>query len=311
MPRVSSKRRLLNPNKSQLLFEEAPINGPKHDCGPQLPSAIHPRTCISEKQQRANAQRSLWVNVSPQFSSHDIKAVSRGRESTRGKSNTVMGLSFHHNRPTAVCKYSPLSFETNTAVSQHPHKNTQTKTTIQQPLKEVRCSRAKKDRQISSSNLNKELVETPKRTPSLRKGVKRSTAQSVVRPGASRRTELPSTPPHHENEKRTPEGFVHTPVSKEGQTPNTISVPAPLEVETPEMPHCSSASSASVSHLLFPPNQAKTPPRTENTSVLVEDTPEKDYGLRVTWRRRKGLMKVLMDRGKLLVTDTEVANEWI
>ncbi|KAA0720711.1 hypothetical protein E1301_Tti011536 [Triplophysa tibetana] len=302
MPRVSSKKRLLNPNKSQLLFEEAQINGPKHDCGPQLRSAIQPRTFISEKQQRANAQRLPWV--SPQFSSLDIKAASRGRESTRCKS-------FHHNRRTAVCKYTQLSFETNTAVSQHRNKNLHTKPTIQPVLEEVRCSTAKKDRPISSRNLNKELVETPKRTASLLKGVKRSTAQSVVRPVASRHTELSSIQRNHGNEKRTTEGLVHIPVSKEGQTPNTSSVPAPPEVETPEMPHCSSAASDSISHLRFPQNQAKTPPRTQNTSVLVEDTPEKDYGLRVTWRRRKGLMKVLMERGKLLVTDTQVANEWI
>lgn len=309
MPRASSKKRLLNPNKSQLLFVEAPINGPKHEFGPQLRSAIHPRTFISEKQQRAGTQHSPWV--SPQFSSHDVKAVCCGRgknhSSTRCKSNTATGLSLHHNRRTAVCKYSPLSFETNTAVSQHRHKNLQAKTSIQ-VAKEVRCLRVRKDILVSADYLNKELVETSKRTPSLRKGMKRITATSVVTPVASRHTEVP---PNHENEKRTSEGFVHTPVSKEGQTPNSTSVPAPPEVETPEMPHRSSASSASVSHLLFPPNQARTPPRTQNTSVLVEDTPEKDYGLRVTWRRRKGLMKVLMDRGKLLVTDTEVANEWI
>lgn len=252
----------------------------------------------------------IHLQVSPQFSSHDIKAVSRGRAKNHSgtRSNTATGLSLHHNKRTAVCKYSALSFDTNTAVSQHRHK---TKATIQQSTKDFRYSGAKKDRPGSSGNLNKELEETPKRSSSLRKGVKRSTATSVVRPVASRCTEVSSIPPNHENGKRTSNGFVHTPVSKEGQTPNTTSVPAPPEIETPEMPHFSSVSSASVSHLLIPPNQAKTPPRTQNTGVLVEDTPEKDYGLRVTWRRRKGLMKILIDRGKLLVTDTKVANEWI
>lgn len=252
----------------------------------------------------------IHLQVSPQFSSRDIKEVSRGRGKNHSgtRSNTATGLSLHHNKRTAVCKYSALPFDTNTA--QHRHKNLQTKTTIQQPTKDLRYSWAKKDRPGSSGNLNKELVETP-RSSSLRKGVQRSTATSVVRPVASRRTEVSSIPHNHENEKRTSNGFVNTPVSKEGQTPNTTSVPAPPEIETPEMPHFSGVSSASVSHLLIPPNQAKTPPRTQNTGVLVEDTPEKDYGLRVTWRRRKGLMKILIDRGKLLVTDTKVANEWI
>ncbi|KAG1952813.1 RAD9, HUS1, RAD1-interacting nuclear protein [Pimephales promelas] len=68
-------------------------------------------------------------------------------------------------------------------------------------------------------------------------------------------------------------------------------------------------SPTNVQHLLFSSNLAKTPPRTENTSILVKDTPEKDYGLRVTWRRRKELMKLLIDRGQLLLSDAEVANE--
>ncbi len=61
MPRNSHKKRLLDPNKSQLLFVEAPINGPKHDYGPQLRSAIHPKSFISEKQQRSGAPCSSWV----------------------------------------------------------------------------------------------------------------------------------------------------------------------------------------------------------------------------------------------------------
>ncbi len=61
MPRNSHKKRLLDPNKSQLLFVEAPINGPKHEYGPQLRSAIHPKSFISEKQQRSGAPCSSWV----------------------------------------------------------------------------------------------------------------------------------------------------------------------------------------------------------------------------------------------------------
>ncbi|XP_055047432.2 RAD9, HUS1, RAD1-interacting nuclear orphan protein 1 isoform X1 [Misgurnus anguillicaudatus] len=300
MPRASRKKRLLTPNKSQLFFKEAPINGPKHDCGPQLRSAIYPRTFISDKQQRGGAPCISWV--SPQFSSHDIKAVSRGNgknlSTTRNKSNTVSGLSSHHDRRRAVSKYAPLSFETNREVSQHLRTNRRTKTSTD-VAEEVRCSRGRNYRPVTLCNLDKGTVETPKRTR-LRKEVKRSTAASVV----GSRTEVTIHPPVHKNGKRTFEAFG-------SQTPNTSSALAPPEVETPEMPHCFSASLPSGIHLLFPPNQAKTPPHTPNTNVLVKDTPEKDYGLRVTWRRRKGLMKLLIDSGKLLLRDAEVANEWL
>lgn len=304
MPRASRKKRLLTPNKSQLLFKESPINGPKHDCGPQLRSAIYPRTFISDEQQRGGAPCISWV--SPQFSSHDIKEVSRGKgknlSTTRNKSNTVTGLSSHHDRRRAVSKYAPLSFETNREVSQHLRTNLRTKTSTY-VAEEVRCLRGRNYRPVTLCNLDKGTVETPKRT-CLQKEVKRSTAASVVGSVTSKRTEVTLNPPVHKNGKRTFEAFG-------SQTPNTSSALAPPEVETPEMPHCFSASSPSGIHLLFPPNQAKTPPHTPNTSVLVNDTPEKDYGLRVTWRRRKGLMKLLLDSGKLLLKDAVVANEWL
>ncbi|XP_053318712.1 RAD9, HUS1, RAD1-interacting nuclear orphan protein 1 [Spea bombifrons] len=40
--------------------------------------------------------------------------------------------------------------------------------------------------------------------------------------------------------------------------------------------------------------------------VLAEDTPEHEYGLRITWRRRKPLMRYLKERGKLQISQTLV-----
>lgn len=41
----------------------------------------------------------------------------------------------------------------------------------------------------------------------------------------------------------------------------------------------------------------------ESGAVLVTDTPEHEYGLRVTWRRRPRLMQYLRERGKLSAAD--------
>lgn len=41
-------------------------------------------------------------------------------------------------------------------------------------------------------------------------------------------------------------------------------------------------------------------------SVLVRDTPEHEYGVRVTWRRRSLLMKYLREKGVLSTSDTLV-----
>ncbi|XP_056089407.1 RAD9, HUS1, RAD1-interacting nuclear orphan protein 1 isoform X2 [Rhinichthys klamathensis goyatoka] len=246
MPRTSHKKRLLNPHKSQLLFVEAPINGPKHEYGPQLRSAIHPRSFISEKQQQSGAPCTSWV--SPQFNSLETTTVSRGKRANKaGREN-------------------------------------------------LRSSWTKNDWLVSSDSHRKELQETSRRTQFPRKGVERKMAGRITS-ATSRRTCVS----FRKNGNGMNKASIHT--------PNTSTVPDPPNVETPEMPHFSSTSPTNVQHLLFSSNQAKTPPRTENTSILVKDTPEKDYGLRVTWRRRKGLMKLLIDKGQLLLTDTEVTNE--
>ncbi|XP_067283373.1 RAD9, HUS1, RAD1-interacting nuclear orphan protein 1 isoform X2 [Pseudorasbora parva] len=287
MPRTSTKKRLLNPHKSQLLFVEAPINGPKHEYGPQLRSAIHPRSFISEKQQQSGAPCTLWV--SPQFNSIETTTVSRGGRGKRANqmgtkiSNKVSVLGLPQTRKTRVCKYTPLSFEATTG-----HENL---------CENLRSSRTKDDRLVSSDSHRKELQETSRRT---RKVVERRMAARVTS-ASSRHTDVSKNPPFCKNGNGINKDSIHT--------PNTSTIPEPPNVETPEIPHFSSTST-NVQHLLFSPNQTITPPRAENTSILVKDTPERDYGLRVTWRRRKGLMKLLIDKGQLLLKDAEVANVW-
>lgn len=41
----------------------------------------------------------------------------------------------------------------------------------------------------------------------------------------------------------------------------------------------------------------------ESAAVLVTDTPEREYGVKVTWRQRPLIMKYLQDRGKLSAAD--------
>lgn len=198
-------------------------------------------------------------------------------------SNKAPVLGFPQTRRANSCKYIPLSFEAATAGSHHQREH-------------FSSSRTKNDRLVSSDSHRKELRETARRTRFPRKGM----AACVI--STSRHSEVSKNVQFHKNGTNRD--------SVQLQTPNTSSAPEPPNVETPEMPHCSNTAPSIVQHLLFPPNQSKTPPRTENSSVLVMDTPEKDYGLRVTWRRRKGLMKLLLDRGQLLPADAGVASDW-
>lgn len=41
-------------------------------------------------------------------------------------------------------------------------------------------------------------------------------------------------------------------------------------------------------------------------ATLVMDTPEREYGIKVTWRHRPHILKYLRDRGKLSTADITV-----
>ncbi|XP_045686524.1 RAD9, HUS1, RAD1-interacting nuclear orphan protein 1 isoform X2 [Phyllostomus hastatus] len=72
------------------------------------------------------------------------------------------------------------------------------------------------------------------------------------------------------------------------QTPESSSVkqlPAPPDQRESSLPGCS--------------RHTSTPESPEPGAVLVKDTPEEKYGVKVTWRRRQHLFTYLRERGKL------------
>ncbi|NXV97098.1 RHNO1 protein, partial [Calonectris borealis] len=80
----------------------------------------------------------------------------------------------------------------------------------------------------------------------------------------------------------------------------------PPDVETPQVPsvtnwRCSSTLPQTSSHAWHPEKELafSIDPcgRGESAAVLVTDTPEHEYGVKVTWRRRPHLMKYLRERG--------------
>lgn len=71
------------------------------------------------------------------------------------------------------------------------------------------------------------------------------------------------------------------------QTPESLGQgePIPSELRENSLPSCSLHMS--------------TPKSPEPGPVLVTDTPEEKYGIKVTWRRRRHLFAYLRERGKL------------
>ncbi|XP_034528893.1 RAD9, HUS1, RAD1-interacting nuclear orphan protein 1 isoform X2 [Notolabrus celidotus] len=88
-------------------------------------------------------------------------------------------------------------------------------------------------------------------------------------------------------------------------TTEVSSIGLPPDVDTPKVIQegISCLSSQSL-HLLLP--QPCTPPGYQPPDILVADTPERDYGVKVTWRRRRGLMLLLKDRDHLSDSDVLV-----
>ncbi|KAI4882988.1 hypothetical protein NFI96_015798 [Prochilodus magdalenae] len=316
MPRQARKGILLNPQKSQLAFVEQPQNGPRHDYGQQLRSAINPRSFVSEASRQSIAVSS-WV--SPQFTSYENTTVGRGGRGRRKKNqlptntiNTTSILSLPQVKRGAASKYSALEFETTASVPQRWHKalSKQTASCVgeTQKAQSVRHCKGDGQKNISPNIQNEVPREGPRQRPVT--AIQQTTATSKATITPLRTTEIVKTPLALASGKQRTAGSAHTQISGK-YTPNTSTdFISPPHIETPEMSHNEqSCHSSSIVHFLFSPRQQKSPPRTESFGLLVKDTPEKDYGLKVTWRRRKKLMKLLTDQGHLLIREAMVSNQ--
>ncbi|XP_036375575.1 RAD9, HUS1, RAD1-interacting nuclear orphan protein 1 [Megalops cyprinoides] len=127
MPRRTRKGSLLK-SKPQLLFLEPPVDGATHHYGPQVRSALNPRSFLSE-QRTSNSEHSSWVT--PQFdSSMQLQCPVRRRGGGTRKSlgSSVLDrsllLSLPQLRKTSVCKFPPLSFEKHVAPQPRPQTST-------------------------------------------------------------------------------------------------------------------------------------------------------------------------------------------
>ncbi|XP_009875792.1 PREDICTED: RAD9, HUS1, RAD1-interacting nuclear orphan protein 1, partial [Apaloderma vittatum] len=83
---------------------------------------------------------------------------------------------------------------------------------------------------------------------------------------------------------------------------------SPPDVETPQMPSKRNrrGSSQAWQPEKEPVFSIDPCARRESAAVLVTDTPEHEYGVKVTWRQRPHLMKYLLERGTLSPADVLV-----
>ncbi|XP_041111186.1 RAD9, HUS1, RAD1-interacting nuclear orphan protein 1 [Polyodon spathula] len=272
MPR--KKKNSCNARKVPLLFRECPLDGAKHQYEAPLQSARNPKHVPSVPMDQ-NTFGLQWV--SPQFDT-TLELHFPAQRKKRHQS----GNSSHHRsllnrssviraKKTSVCKFPALAF----------------KDTLTPPQSKKRMGIAAPLRKNTDQNggLLKDMrgledlqIETPQ----------------IDHPAG-----------HNISDKT--DGKNRYPVG--GKTPRTSSrfpdfdnVFTPPELRTPDAdnhPHHDGVRGSEAWRdvaLLLAPTPSDTPPPSD---TLVQDTPEQQYGVKVTWRRRMEVMKFLKDRGKL------------
>ncbi|XP_041637020.1 RAD9, HUS1, RAD1-interacting nuclear orphan protein 1 [Cheilinus undulatus] len=291
MPRKAPKT-----EKPPLLFLERALCGARLQNVPEVRAALNPREFFTEKHEDNSSALISWV--SPQFDSTLPAAppVRRGRRRKCQSVTSILDSSTQLTRKTSVCKFPSLSFHTKSRDQPHQPKSTRRKKATDST--DVK-TQAQGSRQVKRTVSSGEYSETPKRPIAIRK---RSTegvcdaAASVN--GCLNGPEIPSI--------QVPERCI---VPADGASvlalnefsTTEVSSIAP-DVDTPKVIQegISCSSSASLHLLLLQPC---TPTRSQPPEVLVADTPERDYGVKVTWRRRRGLMLLLKERGHLTEPD--------
>ncbi|XP_002914174.1 RAD9, HUS1, RAD1-interacting nuclear orphan protein 1 isoform X1 [Ailuropoda melanoleuca] len=228
------KKRRQRSQKAQLLFQEPPLEGPKHHYGsPQL-TITHTRQVPSKPIDHNTA--TSWV--SPQFD-------------TTAESWFPVNQKRHHRNQA---KHSSRKSTT----SKFPH------LTFESPL----------------SSSGSAMLGIPLTRECPRQSEKR----------LSRRPLVPMLSPQScgEVSAHTLQNFPYVFIPPDIQTPESSLVkegPNPSDQRESSLPSCSFHTS--------------TPKGPEPGPILVEDTPEEKYGIKVTWRRRHHLFAYLRERGKL------------
>ncbi|XP_062299989.1 RAD9, HUS1, RAD1-interacting nuclear orphan protein 1 [Scomber scombrus] len=298
MPRKSIKT-----EKPPLLFLERPVGGARLKNGLEVRAAHNPKAFFSETQAHTSSDLNSWVN--PQFDSSVAAAlpVRRGRRKCHSATSILDGCS-QLSRKNSVCKFPSLTFETRSRRDQpHQPKHTRRRKATESAVVPDAGNQPLGSCQITSGVSSAQCLDTPKRQSA---SIRKRSAGTYCDGAASLSRCLDKPPPIQVTEKcRIRAEGASTPASKEFSSADvSTEVFLPPDVDTPkaiqEESSCPSSPSPALHLLLARPC---TPPHNQPPDILVADTPERDYGVKVTWRRRKGLMLLSIERGHLSNSD--------
>lgn len=230
--------------------------------------------------------------VSPQFdSSHTAEPkFRRGRRKCHSTTSILESCS-QLSRKTSVCKFPSLSFHTGSRDQLHRPKRACTKKATDSTVVSDTGNQPQGSCKGRKSASNAQFLDTPKRPQT---SAKKRRAQ---KPSSGRHLDQPESLSVQVTKRfRIPDG------ASTSTSVDVNSVEPPPDVDTPKSVQDGRSSPSIPSiHLLLP--QPCSPPCDHPSDILVADTPERDYGLKVTWRRRRGFMLMLKEGGHLSDSD--------
>nr|XP_040030246.1 RAD9, HUS1, RAD1-interacting nuclear orphan protein 1 [Gasterosteus aculeatus aculeatus] len=287
-------RKALKKDKPPLLFVEQPVRGARLQNVPEVRAALNPKEFFPETQAENSSTLTSWVR--PQFDSSIAAALParRGRRKFLSATSVLDACSSLSSKKS-VCKFPSLSFHTRSRDQSHQPKSARTKKPTEST---VVSDQPRGSRQTKRTVSGAQHSDTPKKPPS---SIKISNGDCAA--SCSRRVDRPETPSIQVTEKcgASADG-VSTPASNESRDTEVSGVSPPPDVDTPKVIKGGSSCDPLPSLRLLEA-QTSTPPCNLQPDILVADTPERDYGVKVTWRRRRGLMMLLRERGYLSDSD--------
>ncbi|XP_029351380.1 RAD9, HUS1, RAD1-interacting nuclear orphan protein 1 [Echeneis naucrates] len=288
-------RKAIRTEKPSLHFLERPLCGAKLQHVPEVRAALNPKEYFTETQEHNSSASSSWV--SPQFDSSVEAAtvVRRGKRKCQS-ATSILGTCSPLSKKNSVCKFPALSFQTRSRAQSHQPKSARTKKAAESTAESDSGNRPQ-----GLCQIKKTVSSAPKRqsVSNRKKNVARSSDGAT---SSSRCLDQPKTLSIQGARCRLQEDGASTPASSEFNTSEFSSVSPAPDVDTPKVIQDGSSCPPSPTvHLLLA--EPCTPPCNQPPDILVPDTPEGDYGLKVTWRRRRGQMLLLKERGHLADSD--------
>lgn len=250
----------------------------------------------------------FFLQVSPQFDSVSLAAVPKGRRGNRKCPSTtsILDHSTQLTKKTSVCKFPSLSFQERSRDQSNQPKRTNSKKALEASRELDLRNNLQESNQTTNIVSSARYIETPKRkSATIRKGNGEKVSDGAA--SFSRCTDQFRTASLPGETCRIQSNDTSTPASIDLSNAEMSSVgPAP-DVDTPKLIQGeSNCPSSTTEHCLLA--RPCTPTCNEPPDILAADSPEEDYGLKVTWRRRKSVMLRLKEQGHLNDSDVLISS---